>query len=82
MHKTQAEIAELIIEHSKTLLGNLDDHDIKGTDSLVDLGANSVDRAEIIALVLESLELDIPRVELFGAENIEQLAGLIYGKQP
>jgi len=40
-----------------------------------------MDRAEIVGLVLESLNLNIPRIELFGAENIGQLAEIIHDKQ-
>jgi len=47
---------------------------------LVDLGANSVDRAEIAMLVQESLGLVVPRVELFGPKNIGELADLFLKK--
>ena len=47
---------------------------------LADLGANSVDRAEIAMLVQESIGLAVPRVELFGPANIGELADLFLKK--
>jgi polyketide biosynthesis acyl carrier protein len=41
---------------------------------LRDLGANSVDRAEILTLTMEALSLKMPLVELAKAEDI---AGLV-----
>ena len=79
--KTQEQVFTLITGHCKEVLGDLDNHPFSPEDSLKELGCNSMDRAEIIGLVLESMDLDIPRVELFGAENIGQLAEIIYAKQ-
>ncbi len=42
--------------------------------SMADLGANSVDRVEVVMYSMEELGLDIPRAELHGAKN---LAGLV-----
>lgn len=47
---------------------------IKKTDSLASLGANSVDRSEILMMTLEALDLNIPLVETFGPTNIGELA--------
>lgn len=44
---------------------------------LQDLGANSVDRLEIIMLTLEKLELNIPLVKLTKANTIQELVTLI-----
>jgi polyketide biosynthesis acyl carrier protein len=55
----------------------LADHPFKPSDSLKALGANSVDRADIIMLTLETLSLKIPLIEMARAENIGELAGII-----
>ncbi len=47
-------------------------------DRLSDVLSNSVDRAEFISLTLESLSLNIPRTELFGAKKIGELVSLLY----
>ncbi|MCG7409128.1 acyl carrier protein [Paenibacillus sp. ACRRX] len=73
-------IFNIVINHSRELLPELEGHKFQYTDRLTDLGANSVDRAEIVMMTMESLSLHIPRVELFGASNIGELVDLIYDK--
>ena len=43
---------------------------------LHDLGANSVERAEILMLAMESLEVNVPLVEFADAKNIEGIVGI------
>ena len=78
MDKTQ--VLDLIARHTREILPDLDGHSFVASDRLVDLGANSVDRAEIAMLVQESLGLSVPRVELFGPRNIGELADLFLTK--
>ncbi|HEJ3362319.1 TPA: acyl carrier protein [Pseudomonas aeruginosa] len=75
---TREQIFELIVHHVRQVIPTLANHAFTRSDRLRDLGANSVDRAEIVMLVLESLSLSIPRVELFGPRNIGELADLIH----
>jgi len=77
---TKMELLDLIARHTREILPGLDAHQFVDTDQLVNLGANSVDRAEIAMLVQESLGLSVPRVELFGPKNIGELADLFLEK--
>lgn len=77
---TKQEILELIKRHTYDVIPELVNHSFKPTDRLKDLGANSVDRVEIIMMTMESLLLNIPRIELFGAETIGDLADIFYDK--
>jgi polyketide biosynthesis acyl carrier protein len=77
---TQTELIEVIAQHTREILPGLDEHQFVAADRLVDLGANSVDRAEIAMLVQETLGLSVPRVELFGPKNIGELADLFLTK--
>jgi len=77
---TKNEILDLIGQHAREVVPGLDDHQFVATDRLADLGANSVDRAEIAMLVQQSLGLSVPRVELFGPKNIGELADLFLSK--
>lgn len=77
----QENILSVIIASVREILPELAEHAIQRSDRLVDLGANSVDRAEIIAIVMEQLSLSVPRVELATAKNIGELADLIYAKK-
>jgi polyketide biosynthesis acyl carrier protein len=73
-------IFEIIVRHTKEIIPDLESHAFQPSDSLRALGANSVDRADIIMMTLETLELDIPLVEMAKAENIGELAGIIHAK--
>jgi len=74
------DVFEVIVGCIRDVLPELDRYEFRRGDSLRDLGANSIDRAEIITLVLESLRLQIPRVEAFGANTIGELADLLHDK--
>lgn len=76
----KSDILGLIATHAREILPDLEDHEFVGTDRLVDLGADSVNRAEIAMLVQESLGLSVPRIELFGPKNIGELADLLMSK--
>ena len=77
---TKIELLCLIAQHTREILPGLDAHPFVASDRLVDLGANSVDRAEIAMLVQDSLDLSVSRVELFGPRNIGELAELFLRK--
>jgi polyketide biosynthesis acyl carrier protein len=77
---TKIELLDLIARHTREILPGLDAHRFVDTDRLVELGANSVDRAEIAMLVQESLGLSVSRVELFGPKNVGELADLFLEK--
>lgn len=73
-------VFNIITGHAREVLPNLVDHQFQFTDSLRDLGANSIDRSEIVMLTLESLSLRIPLVQVAKAENIGELASLLHAK--
>lgn len=74
------QMIELIGRSAREVLPGLDEHIFGPEDRLQELGANSVDRAEIVMLVQEALSMSVPRVELFGPRNVGQLADLLVGK--
>jgi polyketide biosynthesis acyl carrier protein len=55
-------------------------HQFLPTDSLKALGANSIDRADIIMMTLESLSIHIPLMAMAKADNIADLARIIHEK--
>jgi polyketide biosynthesis acyl carrier protein len=77
---SKTELLDLIGQHTREILPGLDAHPFVASDRLADLGANSVDRAEIAMMVQESLGLTVSRVELFGPRNIGELADLFLKK--
>ena len=74
------EIVEIIIGHAREVIPSLESRQVQPTDSLKSLGANSIDRADIIMMTLESLSLNIPLIHMAKAENIGDLARIIHEK--
>jgi polyketide biosynthesis acyl carrier protein len=56
-------------------------NNIKIDGQLKDLGANSIDRMEIVTMSMEALGIKIPLVELGQVENIEGLVNLLYERK-
>lgn len=75
---SQQNVFDLIVKHTREVVPELESHHFLVSDSLRDLGANSIDRAEIIMMTLESLAVSIPLTELAGARNLGELAGRIH----
>lgn len=75
-------VREVLYQHAREVLPELSRHEFRGSDSLKNLGANSIDRSEIVMMTLESLNLTVPLIELANAENLDELAGLIPSKMP
>jgi polyketide biosynthesis acyl carrier protein len=73
-------IFETIVSIICEVIPELEGHAFQPDDRLVDLGANSIDRAEIVTMALETLSLSIARVELSEAKNIGELVGILYAK--
>lgn len=67
-------IFDTIVRHAREVLPALANHPFRHDDALRDLGANSIDRSEIVMLTLESLSLQVPLIELAGAANVGELA--------
>lgn len=76
----KAAILELIAKSTREIIPGLEGHTFVESDRLADLGANSIDRAEITMMVQEALSLSLPRVELNGAKNVGELAELFFTK--
>ncbi len=72
------DIFAIIVGHTREVLPGLDDYSFQFSDSLRELGANSIDRSEVVMLTLESLELKAPMIEFAKAENMGELAGLLH----
>ncbi|KZE73102.1 MULTISPECIES: acyl carrier protein [Paenibacillus] len=78
MHKE--EVFEIVKRCICEVLPELKDHPFHYEDRLVDLGADSVDRADIVMKTMEALSLNIPRVELSGVKNVGELTDALYAK--
>jgi polyketide biosynthesis acyl carrier protein len=74
------EVFAVITRHACEVLPELEGHQFHFGDTLRALGANSVDRSEIVMMSLESLSLNLPLRETVQAQNIGELAGLLHEK--
>ncbi len=77
---TLEDIFATIVGHTREILPGLDDHTFQFSDSLRELGANSIDRSEVVMLTLESLSLKAPMIEFAKAENMGELATLLHAR--
>lgn len=77
----QQQVFELIVKNTREVVFELEEHQFNQNDSLKDLGANSIDRSEIIMMTLEDMEINMPMIELAKAENMGHLATIIHDKQ-
>jgi polyketide biosynthesis acyl carrier protein len=71
-------IYSMIKETILDVLPELQPQQVEEALSLKDLGANSIDRAEIAIQMMERLELKIPPVELTKVATIGELAELLF----
>jgi polyketide biosynthesis acyl carrier protein len=65
---------------ARDVMPDLVAHEFQSSDRLVELGANSLDRAEIVVRTLEVLDLDVPRSALVRLSNVGELADVLYEK--
>lgn len=78
----QQRVREVLHQNIRNIVPGLEGHAFRDSDSLTDLGANSVDRAEIMMMTIETFGIEIPRTELVKATNIGELADLIAARMP
>ncbi len=72
------EIFEVVKENTLKVLPDLLADDVTIDKNLADLGANSVDRVEVVFYSLEQLGLKIPTAELQGVRNLRALVDLLH----
>jgi polyketide biosynthesis acyl carrier protein len=71
-------IFEIVKSNTLNVLPDLLPADITIDKNLTDLGANSVDRVEIVLYSLDDLHLKIPIAELHGVRDIRALVDLLF----
>lgn len=71
------DIKQVVTDSIKTILPQIENADIKGNVHLSDLGADSVDRIEIISIVLKKLKLNVPLNKFSQIRNIDEMIKLL-----
>jgi len=78
---TKEDIFQIIKKNIIDVLPDIPDDIITPDKYLKDLGANSIDRMEIVTFTLEDLELKVPLVEIGELKGIQGLIDYLYEKK-
>jgi polyketide biosynthesis acyl carrier protein len=77
---TKQDVFHTVKENIYEVLPYLKGKEIAIESSLKDLGANSIDRVEIVTMSMENLNVKIPPTEFGNVNNIEGLVNLLLEK--
>ncbi|WP_437329925.1 acyl carrier protein [Sorangium sp. So ce381] len=77
---TRDEVLSIVRENIVMVLPEVDATLLRPERSLSELGANSVDRAEIVVGAMAALRIKVPGSELAEAKNIGGLVDVLYRK--
>ncbi len=72
------DVFSIVVKHLVETLETIDADSIKPEQSMVDLGASSLDIVEVVSCSMRELRVRVPRDELNGLENIGQLCDLLH----
>ncbi len=78
---TREDIFEVVKQQIQAVMFALPMEKVTIEKSLKDLGANSVDRMEIVVMSMEKLGIEAPLVELGNIKNLQELVEYLHGKK-
>lgn len=78
---TKDEIFDAVRQAILEVLPDLPAKEISIEKSLVELGANSVDRMEVVMMSMEALGLKIPLMRFAGVGNLAGLVDVLFNSQ-
>jgi polyketide biosynthesis acyl carrier protein len=76
--KTREQVFDIVKKNILEVLPHLSPADISMDRSMPDLGANSVDRMEVVTQSMEDLGLKIPLMSFAKVANIDGLVGVLF----
>ena len=74
---TKADVFNIVKNNILEILPKVQPESVTIEKSLTDLGANSVDRMEVVTLSMEDLNVKIPLLSFAGIANIEGLVDVL-----
>lgn len=77
-HMDKPAVFAVVRNVTQSILVGVDASQITPEKSLTELGANSIDRVEVVTGAMEQLGVKVPRVELFGATNLQGLVDILH----
>jgi acyl carrier protein len=72
------EILNVVIKHLRLNVDGLDGEPIDASRSMMDMGATSLDVVEVLTASMHELKIKVPRSELAGLKNIDELVDLFH----
>ena len=78
MNPDKQKIFDVVKSNTLKVLIDLKPEEVTIDKNLTDLGANSVDRVEVVMYSIEDLNLNVPRTELQGVRDIQGLVDLLH----
>lgn len=82
MHVLKEEVFTVVKNNILEILAELNLQAANRAVSMIDLGANSIDRMGVVVRLMEDLSLKIPLIEFAKVGNISGLVDLLYSKLP
>lgn len=80
MTTTKEEIFELLKSNLLDIVPEIDPDQVQPEASMKDLGANSIDRVDVILQTIEALGLKFPLHELGELKNLQALVDNLHGR--
>lgn len=74
------DVFNAVLKEIKTTLFYLENEVITGNDSLMEFGANSLDRVDIIMSAMEALGVQCDMMEFKNCDNIDGIVDILYNK--
>jgi acyl carrier protein len=75
---TREQILSTVQKYLVDAVDDLDPTQIDTSQSMKDLGANSLDIVEVVSRTMRELKIKVPRAELAKLSNIDGLVDLLY----
>jgi len=72
-----SEIFDAVKKNIMEILPDLDESAISPDQSLLDLGANSVDRMDVITMTMEDLDTAVPLMSFKGAATVGDIVAVL-----
>ncbi len=70
-------ICSLFEKYIRTVVPELEEKEIDRNESFDLLGVNSLDRVDVISMVLEEVSLQVSQIELFNLNSVDALADFL-----
>lgn len=78
MKPSKQEIFDIVKKNTLQVLIDVDPNSVTIDTSLTELGANSIDRVEVVMYSMENLGINVPRTEFQGVRDIRSLVDLFH----